>query len=80
MISKDLRVLRSSLDQPLKSADGRYIGILNNVIKTEEYIDIMPFSLIFNSPCNLNFDMTYAVAQLVEALHYKSEGRGFDSR
>jgi len=23
--------------------------------------------------------MVYAVAQLVEALHYKSEGRGFDS-
>jgi hypothetical protein len=25
-------------------------------------------------------DMRYAVAQLVEALRYKSEGRGFDSR
>ena len=24
--------------------------------------------------------MGYAVAQLVEALHYKPEGRGFDSR
>jgi hypothetical protein len=24
--------------------------------------------------------MGYAVAQLVEALHYKAEGRGFDSR
>ena len=79
MIPKDLRDLRISLDQPLKSADSWYTGILKNIIKTQEYSDIFPFSFIFNLPCNLYFEITYAVEQLVEAMRYKSEGRGFDS-
>jgi hypothetical protein len=43
MISKTLRDLRSSLNQPLKSADD--IGILQNRIQTDEYVD---FFLLVN--------------------------------
>ena len=36
---------------------------------------ILPFVIII-----LRVDTEYAVAQMVEALHYKQEGCGFDSR
>ena len=42
------------------------------------YITLEILVLIFNY--NLYFTAGTAVAQLVEALRYKSEGRGFDSR
>jgi len=37
-------------------------------------------SITENFQINFICNMGYAVAQLVEALRYKSEGRGFDSR
>jgi hypothetical protein len=47
MISKTLRDLRSSLNQPLKSTDECYIGILQNRTQTYEYVDFFfPFWLI----------------------------------
>jgi hypothetical protein len=42
------------------------------------YIKFYLFTLCFIS--NLYKSGVHAVAQLVEALRYKSEGRGFDSR
>ena len=39
MISNILHDLRFSLNEPLQSADKCYIGILQNVIKTYEYVD-----------------------------------------
>jgi hypothetical protein len=44
IISKILRDLHFSLNQPLKSADDWYIGILKNIIKTYEYVDFFFFS------------------------------------
>ena len=38
------------------------------------------FKLAVIIKCNNKLSLGYAVTQLVEALHYKSEGRGFDSR
>jgi hypothetical protein len=51
MISKVLRNLRFSLNQPLKSVVDKYFGILKNVIKTCECVDFLFFKLKF--PCNL---------------------------
>jgi hypothetical protein len=42
----DMKVLRNlpfSRNQPLKSADDYYIGILKNIIKTYEYVNILFF-------------------------------------
>jgi len=53
----------------------RYKSILIHVrctyLHTEEYNIILFYNVVFEG---------HAVAQLVEALRYKSEGRGFDSR
>jgi len=53
----------------------RYKSILIYVrctyLHTEEYNIILIYNVVFEG---------HAVAQLVEALRYKSEGRGFDSR
>jgi hypothetical protein len=49
IMSKVIRDLSISLNQPLKSADDRYTGILKNIINT--YVDFFFFS--FNCPCNL---------------------------
>jgi hypothetical protein len=42
-ISKVLRDLRFSINQPPKSADDWYIGILKNIIKSYEYVDFCLF-------------------------------------
>jgi hypothetical protein len=40
MISKVSRDLRFTLNQAVKSADGWYIGMLQNIIRTYEYVNI----------------------------------------
>ena len=52
MISNILHDLRFSLNQSLKSADKWYIEILQNVIKTYEYLEFF-FSVILNFPFGL---------------------------
>ena len=44
-------------------------------IKTKDFLDVMPSECMLSHPIR-----GHAVAQLVEALRYKLEGRGFDSR
>jgi len=44
MISNILHDLRFSLNEPLQSADKWYFGILQNVIKTYEYVDFLFFT------------------------------------
>jgi hypothetical protein len=61
---KVLRDLRFSLNQPLKSANDQYIGILKNRVKRWEYFSFC-FSVTFNFPFNLtrrrlrDFDMIF---------------------
>jgi hypothetical protein len=40
IIPKVLRDFRFSLNHPKKSAEHQYVGILKNIIKTDEYVDI----------------------------------------
>jgi hypothetical protein len=48
-ISKVVSDLRFSLNQPWKSADDCYIGLLKNTIKIYEYVDtFFSFSVSFN--------------------------------
>ena len=52
-------------------------GLLSLSLKADYYNFHKRFSLGNSGMSTLN---PHAVAQLVEALRYKSEGRGFDSR
>jgi hypothetical protein len=55
MISKVVRDLRFSLNQPWKSADDWYIGLLKNTIKIYEYVDtFFLFLLVLIVSCNIN--------------------------
>jgi hypothetical protein len=50
ILSKVLRDLLLSLNQPLKSADKYCIGILNNASKTYNYVDCFVFQLVLMYP------------------------------
>ena len=75
MIS-NLRYLRFSLNQPIKSADDRYTGILKNIIRTYEYV-IFSFPVRFNFPCNPircrlpDFDVIFITRFLKSNINYK---------
>jgi hypothetical protein len=49
-LSKVLRDLHFSLNQPLKLGDDLYIGMLENINKTYKYVDYFIFQLVFISP------------------------------
>jgi len=60
--------------------------IRGSILNVETQVTFAPHPVFYNLHLNNAFTFTtfpymgHAVAQLVEALHYKPEGRGFDSQ
>jgi hypothetical protein len=50
MVSKALRDLSINLNQPLKLADARYVGIIKTDLETYKYADCFPFYLALIFP------------------------------
>jgi hypothetical protein len=53
--------------------------LFNEAVNRSDHLDLEPIDGMI-SEIRFEYDLGHAVAQLVEALRYKPERRGFDSR